>query len=123
MSQKTNMSLDNTSHPGRPGLDELVPSRYALRVGEIDVMVVSDGVLSLPGAMLGHNVDPAVRAAWLDDMFLPQDAFDWALNAVAVRSGGRTILIDSGLGKEYPDFPRTGRWARDWRPPASISHP
>ena len=41
---------------------ELVPSRYALRVGEIDVMVVSDGVLSLPGAMLGHNADPAVRA-------------------------------------------------------------
>jgi hypothetical protein len=43
------MSLDNTSHPGRPGPDELVPSRYALRVGEIDVLVVSDGVLSLPG--------------------------------------------------------------------------
>ena len=52
------MSLDNTSHLGRPGLDELVPSRYALRVGDIDVMVVSDGVLSLPGAMLGHNADP-----------------------------------------------------------------
>ena len=33
------MSLDNTSHPGRPGLDELVPSRYALRVGEFDVLV------------------------------------------------------------------------------------
>ena len=42
------MSLGNTSHPGRPGPDELVPSRYALRVGEIEVMVVSDGVLSLP---------------------------------------------------------------------------
>ena len=37
------MSLDNTSHPGRPGPDELVPSRYALRVGAIDVLVVSDG--------------------------------------------------------------------------------
>ena len=47
--------------PGRPGPDELVPSRYALLVGEIDVLVVSDGVLSLPGAMLGHNADPAVR--------------------------------------------------------------
>jgi len=46
------MSLDNTSHPGRPGPDELVPSRYALRVGEIDVLVTSDGVPSLPGAML-----------------------------------------------------------------------
>ena len=30
----------------RPGPDELVPSRYALRVGEIDVLVVGDGVLS-----------------------------------------------------------------------------
>ena len=37
MSLDTNMSLDKTSHPGRPGLDELVPSRYAVRVGEIDV--------------------------------------------------------------------------------------
>src|SRR6266481_3109615 len=64
------MSLDSTSHAVMPSLDELVPSRYALKVGEIDVMVVSDGVLTLPGAMLGHNADPAVRAAWLKDMFL-----------------------------------------------------
>ena len=103
------MSVDNTSQPGRPVPDELVPSRYALRVGEIDVMVVSDGVLSLPGAMLGHNVDPAVRAAWLEDMFLPPDVLEWALNAVVVRSGGRTILIDAGMGAEFPDLPRAGR--------------
>ena len=57
------MSLDPILHPDRSGLGELVPSRYALRVGDIDVMVVSDGVLALPGAMLGHNADPAVRAA------------------------------------------------------------
>src|SRR6185295_14467668 len=111
------MSLDNTSHPGRRGPDELVPSRYAVRVGEIDVMVisdgvigvVSDGVIGLPTKMLAHNADPAVRAAWLEDRFLPPDAFGWALNAVVVRSGGQTILIDAGLGVEYPDFPRAGR--------------
>src|SRR6185436_8201392 len=104
------MSLDITSHPGRPGLDELVPSRYALNVGAIDVMVISDGVLPLPGAMLGHNADPAVRAAWLEDKFLPPDGFALALNAVVVRSGGRTILIDAGLGSD-PDLnlPRAGR--------------
>jgi glyoxylase-like metal-dependent hydrolase (beta-lactamase superfamily II) len=98
------------SHPGRPVPDELVPSRYALRVGEIDVLVVSDGVLSLPGAMLAHNADPAVRAAWLDDMFLPREVFEWALNVVVVRSGGRTVLIDAGLGAD-PDLnlPRAGR--------------
>jgi hypothetical protein len=74
------MSLDNASHLGRPGPDELVPSRYALRVGEIDGQVVSDGVLSLPAATLATNADPAVRATWLDDMFLPQDVLGWPLN-------------------------------------------
>src|SRR5258708_5505264 len=103
------MSLDNTSHHGRPGPDELVPSRYALRVGEIDVLVVSDGVLSIPSVMLAHNADPAVRAAWLKDMFLPPDVLQWALNVVVVRSGGRTILIDAGIGAEFPDLPRAGR--------------
>ena len=105
----TNMSLDYTSHPVRPGPDELVPSRYALRIGEIDVLVISDGVLLLPGAMLAHNADPAVRAAWLDDMFLPPDAFDWALNVVVVHSGDRTILIDAGMGTEFPDLKRSGQ--------------
>src|SRR5262245_4934815 len=104
------MSLDNTSHPGRPGLDELVPSRYALKVGDIEVMVVSDGVLSLPGEMLGHNADAAVRSAWLEDNFQQPDMLQWALNVVVVRSGGRTILIDAGLGAD-PDLnlPRAGR--------------
>src|SRR5258708_10451190 len=106
------MTLDNTSHPGLPRPDELVPSRYALKVGAIDVMVVSDGVVSLPGAMLGHNADPAVRAAWLDDKFLPPDVREWALNVVVVRSGGRTILIDAGMGMEFPDLPRSGRLIR-----------
>ena len=109
MKQETNM-LDNISRSGRPGPDELVPSRYALRVGEIDVLVVSDGVLTLPGAMLGHNVDPTVRAAWLEDKFLPPDVLEWALNAVVVRSGGRTILIDAGIGSDPGlNLPRAGK--------------
>ena len=104
------MNLHNTSYPVTSGPEELVPSRYAVRVGDIDVLVVSDGVLPLPTAMLGHNADPAIRAAWLNDMFLPPDAFDWALNVVVVRSGGKTILIDAGLGSD-PDLnlPRAGQ--------------
>jgi hypothetical protein len=119
------MSLDITPHRsvkhcadkvnaryihGRPE-SELVPSRHALKVG-----ARRNGgqrwVLSLPGAMLGHNVDPAVRAAWLEDMFLRPDVLEWALNVVLVRSGGRTILIDVGIGMEFPDLPRAGKLAQ-----------
>ncbi|MBD9650242.1 MBL fold metallo-hydrolase [Ensifer sp. ENS09] len=98
---------------GRPGPEELVPSRYAVRVGDIEVLVVSDGVLPLPTTMLGHNADAADRAAWLDGMFLPADAFDWSLNVVVVRSGAQTILIDAGLGLD-PDLnlPRAGQLIR-----------
>ena len=60
--------------------------------------------------MLGHNADPAVRAAWLDDMFLPPDVLEWALNVVVVRSGGRTILIDAGIGMDPGlNLPRAGQ--------------
>jgi glyoxylase-like metal-dependent hydrolase (beta-lactamase superfamily II) len=88
----------------------LVPSRYAVRIGDIDVLVVSDGVLPLPTKMLGHNADAATRSAWLNDMFLPQDAFDWSLNVVVVRSGNQTILIDAGLGLDPNlNLPRAGQ--------------
>lgn len=107
---KTSVSFDKSAQNRSSPRDELVPSRYAVRIGEIDVLVVSDGVLPLPTAMLGHNADVIDRAAWLDDMFLPKDAFDWALNVVVVRSGGQTILVDAGLGLD-PDLhlPRAGQ--------------
>lgn len=104
---------DTTSRPATSPSEELVPSRYALQVGDIEVLVISDGVLPLPTVMLGHNADPAARAAWLADMFLPPDAFDWSLNVAVVRSDAQTILIDAGLGLD-PDLnlPRAGQLAK-----------
>lgn len=106
------MSLNNTSHTRRPESDDLVPSRYALRVGEIDVLVVSDGVLPLPTSTMSTNADPAARAAWFKEMFLGPDAFDWALNVLVVHSGEQTILVDAGLGGQFPGFPRAGQFPR-----------
>lgn len=101
-----------TSFAGTQGQEELVPSRYALKVGKIDVLVVSDGVLPLPSATLATNADPDVRAAWLKDQFLPTDAFDWPLNVLVVRSGDKTILVDAGLGGQFPGFPRAGMFPK-----------
>jgi len=121
------MNMDVASHPGRTGTGELVPSRYALRVGEIDVLVISDGVLPLPAETLATNADPAELAGWLDDMRQPPDVFKWPLNVVVVRSGGRTILVDAGIGAELPkDFPQSagllaGRLAAAGIDPASVT--
>lgn len=98
------------SHAHGPAIGELVPSRYALRVGEIDVLVISDGLLSMKTPDLATNADAAVRVAWLDDMFLPRDEMAWPLNVAVVRSGGRIILIDSGIGAEVPSFTQAGQW-------------
>jgi glyoxylase-like metal-dependent hydrolase (beta-lactamase superfamily II) len=108
----TNVSLNNTSRSAKLTSDELVPSRYALKVGEIDVLIVSDGVLPISAITMTTNAEPAARAAWQRDMFLP-DTFDWPLNAVVVRRGDRTILVDAGLGAD-PDLhlPQAGRLAQ-----------
>lgn len=102
-------SVYNALRPARQGTEELVPSRYALQVGEIDVLVVSDGVLPLPAATMATNVDPADLATWLDHIFMPANTFDWPLNVLVARSGDQIILVDSGLGSQFPGFPRAGQ--------------
>ncbi|KAA0099468.1 MBL fold metallo-hydrolase [Mycolicibacterium sp. P1-18] len=105
------MSLVDVSHSRAAGSDELVPSRYAVRVGDVDVMVISDGVLPITASTLATNVAPADLSAWLKDMYLPPEITDWPLNVAVVRSGDQTILVDSGLGSEFPGFPRAGQLA------------
>jgi len=106
------MKPDTIATPEKSGFEELVPSRYALQIGDIDVLVVSDGVLPLPTETMATNVDPAVRAEWFKDMFVGPDMFDWALNVLVLRSGDKTILVDAGLGGQFPGFPRAGQFPK-----------
>ncbi len=94
------MTINTLLKPEAPAADELVPSRYALKVGDIDVLVISDGVLPIPAHVLAHNVAPDVLDNWLDDQFLPHEIAEWPLNVLVVRSGDRTILVDAGLGMD-----------------------
>ncbi|GCD93744.1 MBL fold metallo-hydrolase [Embleya hyalina] len=105
------MSQVHLAHAHAPGHDEPVPSRYALRIGDIDVVVISDGVLPITTTTLATNAAEEELAAWLGDMFLPPEVCNWPLNVAVVRSGDRTVLVDAGLGTEFPGFPRAGRLA------------
>jgi hypothetical protein len=85
-----------TNKLGKEASGELIPSRYAVRVGDVDVVLISDGILPLPTSTMSTNVSEADRNEWFDGRFLQRDMFDWALNIALVRSGERLILIDSG---------------------------
>jgi glyoxylase-like metal-dependent hydrolase (beta-lactamase superfamily II) len=106
------MRVNIIERPVGSGTEELVPSRYALRIGEIEVLVISDGVLPLPTATMSTNVDLEIRQAWFKSTFLGPDAFDWALNVLVVRSGEQLILVDAGLGSQFPGFPRAGQFPK-----------
>ncbi|MCA7083516.1 MBL fold metallo-hydrolase [Cupriavidus sp. DB3] len=98
-----------TVNLGNAGSGELVPSRYAVRIGDVDVVLISDGILPLPTSTMSTNVSQSDRNEWFDSRFLQRDMFDWALNIALVRSGERLILIDSGLGDGFEYFSRAGR--------------
>jgi glyoxylase-like metal-dependent hydrolase (beta-lactamase superfamily II) len=109
MSETTRNVQPVTVNLGNAGSGELVPSRYAVRVGDVDVVLISDGILPLPTTTMSTNVSQSDRNEWFDSHFLQRDMFDWALNIALVRSGERLILVDSGVGDGFEYFSRAGR--------------
>jgi glyoxylase-like metal-dependent hydrolase (beta-lactamase superfamily II) len=109
MSETTRNVQPVTARLGKEGSGELVPSRYAVRVGDVDVVLISDGILPLPTTTMSTNVSEVDRNEWFDGRFLQRDMFDWALNIALVRSGDRLILIDSGVGDGFEYFTRAGQ--------------
>ncbi|MFM0205597.1 MBL fold metallo-hydrolase [Paraburkholderia fungorum] len=109
MSETTRNVRPVIASVGGEGAGELVSSRYAVRVGDVDVVLISDGVLPLPTSTMSTNVSEADRNEWFDGRFLQRDMFDWALNIALVRSGDRLILVDSGVGDGFEYFTRAGR--------------
>ena len=79
-----------------------------MRVGDVDVVLISDGILPLPASTMSTNVSRSDRNEWFDSCFLRRDMFDWALNIALVCSGERLILIDSGVGVGFEYFTRAG---------------
>jgi glyoxylase-like metal-dependent hydrolase (beta-lactamase superfamily II) len=69
---------------------------YPRKVGDIEIVAISDGYLELPGALF-VNISEQERAAAFSAAFLdPAVPARVGVTAHLVRAGGRTILIDTG---------------------------
>ena len=94
------------SRPAGPGF-------YRYKVGDIEVTAIHDGFAPRPLDGLVRNADINDVKQAMADAFLPTDALPITFTTLALRAGGRLILIDTGNGDS--GAPTTGRWMANFR--------
>lgn len=81
---------------GTPKLSQNQAGYYRLKVGEVEVIALSDGSIGLDTKLLQtphrHKVDAALKLARV------ASPLDTSVNAYLVKTAGKLILIDAGTG-------------------------
>lgn len=72
---------------------------YRFKVGALECFLISDGTIAAPPLpALALNAPKAEAETVLRDSFLPLDRAVLQVNALVVKTGGKTVLIDTGNG-------------------------
>src|SRR6202047_540155 len=82
-----------------PVADKQAPSFYRYKVGDIQVTVVSDGRFTFPlqDSFITNAKKEEVNAV-LENAFLPRDIFTIYFAPLVINTGGKLVVIDTGLG-------------------------
>jgi glyoxylase-like metal-dependent hydrolase (beta-lactamase superfamily II) len=80
--------------------DKDIPGFYRYAIGDVQVMPISDGAMSfpLPDGLVANASRAEINAA-LRTAFLPEDKMTIHFTPVVIRTGGKTVLIDTGNGQ------------------------
>ena len=108
LAQAQTQAPAQTSSTGRQA-----PGFYRYKVGDIEVTAIHDGFARRPleGLVRNANLGDVQKAAV--DVFLPADALPITFTTLALRTGDRLVLIDTGNGDS--GAPTTGRWMANFR--------
>jgi len=88
-------SLSNGQQIGSQTIDQA--GYYNLKIGDIDVTVLSDGTLPLNMSKLLFNAHPGeIDSLFKENFQKPTD--ETSVNAYLIRTSGKLILIDAGCG-------------------------
>lgn len=74
---------------------------YRFGVGDFELGLVSDGVLALPPQMFATNAAKEEVEAELHRRFLTPDPVPLHVNALVIRTGDETVLVDTGCGNAF----------------------
>jgi len=91
--------LPGHSRAAVPPAAKQAPSFYRYKVGDIEVNVVSDGASTFPlPDKLVLNASKEDVAGALDKAFLPRDKMTVHFAPLAINTGGKLVVIDTGNG-------------------------
>ena len=82
-----------------PLADKQAPSFYRYKVGDIQVNAIFDGstTFELTDSFVPNAKKDDINAA-LDNAFLPKDKMTLLFTPLAINTGGKTVVIDTGMG-------------------------
>jgi glyoxylase-like metal-dependent hydrolase (beta-lactamase superfamily II) len=89
------------------------PGFYRYKIGDLEVTAINDGIAMRPLEGFVRNAPLEEVQKTLKDAFLPTDKLAISFTTLVVKSGGRTILIDTGNGDM--GAPTSGSWMRNFR--------
>lgn len=89
------------------------PGFYRYKVGDIEVTAIHDGFAMRPLEGFIKNADLADVKKAMAEAFLPDNALPITFTTLVVKTGGKTVLIDTGNGDS--GAPTSGRWMSNFR--------
>jgi glyoxylase-like metal-dependent hydrolase (beta-lactamase superfamily II) len=75
------------------------PATHRLSVGQIDVLILADGLFPGPVNLFAVNAPEAELA---EDGLTPTDEFSLSVQPLLVETGGQRVLLDTGIGALGP---------------------
>ena len=103
-------ALGAISYAGiRPALSQIFAAHHRFTVGAAEIIVISDGAMSLPVSLALPATPRPQTEALLAVNGLPLDAITNPVNVTIVKTGSEIILIDTGAGGEF--MPGLGKFA------------
>ncbi len=103
------VALNAPARASTPVAGKQVPGFYRYKVGDYEITALNDGVwnLELKDGFVKNTALPDVQKA-LTDAFQPTDVVRIPFTALAVNTGSKLVLIDTGTGARV--FPTAGTY-------------
>ena len=106
------LAQGTTAAPAATGSAQ-APGFYRYKVGDIEVTAVHDGFAMRPLEGFIKNAEMADVKKAMADAFLPDNALPITFTPLVIKTGGKTVLIDTGNGDV--GAPTSGTWMKNFR--------